>query len=362
MSKYIRNFEKHKQVLIENEAINNFIYEGYLTDMLKNASAAIKGYLTQITTPFKNMVKDIKKGMDNDKIKTSLTNTLDSAFKNASKSIDAIKDEADLAKIIPDFQGVINQLGEQLQKEIANIKESKIFEANSQDSLIGAKVILNMVTDKMNKLKQNFDQQVAKSKDLATKKATIKKELTNIYAQLKNEIESFDMDALIKEYKEKNKIDGNKSGIILDWGDVEISIQSVEGQNNPTGEKFEIGYYKIIKSGSKKLLENDIIKITGILKKGEKAKFTEILRGGKPFKIDNAEFYETGNMEKIIVDNKEVEEHNFGGENQDPNTDLKSKLSNIKNDKDKMEIVNKLVDNIDNPDKIKQVIEILDKT
>ncbi len=361
MPKYIRSFEKHRIGALEDKAISDFITEGWLDDQLKSASAAIKGYLGQITAPFKNVVKDIKKGMDNDKIKTSLTNSLDVAFKNASKSIDTIKDEADLAKIIPDFQSVITQLASQLEKEIAAIKESKIFEANAQDSLIGAKVILNMVSDKMGKLKQNFDQQVAKAKDLATKKAAVKKELTNIYTQLQNEINTLDIDALTKEYKDKNKIEGAKGGIVLDWGDVEITLQSIEGESNPSGQKFEVGYYKIVKTGSKKLLENDIVKVTGVVKKGTKAKFSEVLRGGKPFKIDNKEFYETGDIERLVVGDKEVAEYNFGGESQDPNSDLKSKLTKIKDDKDKMNVVNQLVDNIDNPDKIKQVEEILGK-
>lgn len=362
MSKYIRSFEKHRLSSNEDRIVDDFINEGWLSDQLKNASAAIKGYLSQITAPFKNVVKDIRRGMDVEKIKTSLTNSLNNAFKNANKSVDIIKDEADLAKIIPDFQGVITQLATQLEKEIASIKESKIFEANAQDSLIGAKVILNMVTDKMGKLKQNFDQQVAKAKDLATKKAAVKKELTNIYTQLQNEIKTLDLDALIKEYKDKNKIEGNKGGIIIDWGDVEITLQSVEGENNPSGQKFEVGYYKITQTGSKKLLENDIVKVTGVVKKGQKAKFSEILRGGKPFKIDNSEFYETGNIERLVVDDKEVVEYNFGGESQDPNSDLKTKLSKIKDDKEKMGAINKLVDNIDNPDKVKQVEEILDKS
>jgi hypothetical protein len=361
MSKYIRSFENHRLSSIEDRAIDKFINEGWLDDQMKTASAAIKGYLGQITAPFKSVIKDIRKGMDNEKIKTSLSNSLDNAFKNANKSVDAIKDEADLAKIVPDFQGVVSQLAQQLEKEIATVKESKLFEANAQDSLIGAKVILNMVTDKMTKLKQNFDQQVAKAKDLATKKAAVKKELNNMYTQLQNDIKSIDIDALVKEYKEKNKIEGNKNGIILDWGDVEITLQSMEGETNPSGQKFEIGYYKVVKTGSKKILENDVVKITGIVKKGDKAKFTEVLRGNKPFKIDNKDFYETGNIERLVVDDKEVTEHNFGGENQDPNSDLKSKLAKIKGDADKMDVVNNLVDNLDNPDKMKQVAEILDK-
>jgi hypothetical protein len=355
MAKYIKDFNTYKK-----DHQEDILIEGWLADTMKSASAAIKGFMGSVTAPFKNAIKDFKKGMDNEKIKTSLSNTLDTAFKNANKSVDAIKDETDLAKVLPDFQGIIQQLGDQLQKEIANIKESKIFEANAQDSLIGAKVILNMVTNKMTKLKQKFDIEVAKAKDIATKKAAVKKQLTDMYTQIKTEIKNLDIDALVKDYKDKNKITANQKSVILDWGDVEVEITNLSPE-----ELKKVGYdgygFKVIKSGSKKLLADDVVKIAGTAKKGDKVKMTEIHRNGAPFKIENKDFYETGLIEKFVVDGKEVDEYNFGGENQDPNADLKDKLTKIKDDKDKMGIVGKLVNNIDNPDKIKQVIEILDK-
>jgi len=355
MAKYIKDFRTHKI-----DQTQDLLIESWLNDVMKSASSAIKGFMGSVTAPFKNAVKDFKKGMDNEKIKSSLSNTLDVAFKNANKSVDLIKDEADLAKVLPDFQGIIQQLSDQLQKEIVNIKESRIFEANAQDSLIGAKVILNMVTDKMTKMKQKFDVEVAKAKDIATKKAAVKKQLTDMYTQIKTEIEKIDIEALVKAFKDKNKIEGIQKSIILDWGEIEIEIVNLTPE-----EIKKVGYksygFKVVKSGSKKLLTDDTFIISGTAKKGDKVKLTDIHRNGAPIKIDNNDFYETGSIEKFVVNGKDESEFNFGGENQDPNADLKDNLSKIKDDKDKMDTVGKLVNNLDNADKMKQVIEILDK-
>ncbi len=361
MPRYIKNFNKHKSMSVSDKQIEDFINEGWLQDTLSKASAGIKAFLGGITAPFKNAMKDFKKGMDYEKIKQSLTNTLDASFKNASKSIDAIKDENDLNKILPDFQTALQQLATQLENEIKNIKESRIFEANIQDTLIGAKVILNSVTKKMTDIKKDFDVAVAKATDLAEKKASIKKQLTDLYNEVKNIIKDLNIEEEITRFKKENNVKVNSDTIVLDWGEVDVELISAEGEAGLNGEKLGNSKYKVLKSYSKKLLTNDIVSISGTIKIGEKVKMSEILRNNKTFKIDGKDFYETGAIESIKVSGKDVQEHNFGGENSDPNDNLKAELVKIKDDPDKMEMVNKLVNNLDNNDKVKQVGEILDK-
>jgi hypothetical protein len=74
-------------------------------------------------------------------------------------------------------------------------------------------------------------------------------------------------------------------------------------------------HYIVVKSGSKKLLEGDLVKLSSEVKKGVKVKMTEIIRGGKP--LESMKEYETGTLERIVVGDKEVEEYKVEEGNQD---------------------------------------------
>lgn len=100
-----------------------------------------------------------------------------------------------------------------------------------------------------------------------------------------------------------------KGNLVLGWKDVEIEIKlPVEGAT-----KFEV-----IRSNSKKLVVGEgktvFCVITGEAKKGSPVKLTGLTSGtadGQPFMIDGKAEYETGALDEIKLDGKDVESHKF---------------------------------------------------
>ena len=118
------------------------------------------------------------------------------------------------------------------------------------------------------------------------------------------------------------------------------------------------GFMKVIKSNSKKLLANDLIKYNGPIKKGQKVTFTDVTRNGKVVLSK----YDTGNFEKIIMNGKEIEGTEIHSDSQQENDqaeELHQELGKIKNDKDKMKKINDFVKNIDDKNKMDQISKIL---
>jgi hypothetical protein len=156
-------------------------------------------------------------------------------------------------------------------------------------------------------------------------------------------------------------VEGGKGTIILDWGDVMISIElPTEGGTSR---------YEVIKSTSKKLVipegKSLFCDISGEVKKGDKVKLEKlsISGGGGSLKIDNNDFYETGNIEKIVLEGKEVESYSFSEEKAEGQEDLVKKLGDMKTKKpEDIKKVGTFVDFISdeaNKDKVAEIDKII---
>lgn len=166
----------------------------------------------------------------------------------------------------------------------------------------------------------------------------------NHLPDLKNAIKSLDdtkkKDAALKfvdtifntfnDFCEAAQIEGGEKGVegilVLSWGDVEIEIE-IPREGGTTR-------FNVIKSNSKKLIipegKSIFCDITGTAKKGDKVKLENLtISGGGEFKIDGKNFYETGNIDKIIAEGEEVDQIGLGVkvEGQD---DLVNTLKDVK--------------------------------
>jgi hypothetical protein len=327
MSKYVRNFESFRQHK-NSEQVN----EEFLGNLLAAAKGAFKNFLTGITAPFKTIKDDFKKGLKKDELKKKVTTMLDTLLKTTSDSINKAEDEAALNNIVDQFHKEFEEKCAEIDKEIKAVKESKlIMEASVKGSLITGRVLLGMVKQKATELKIEFDKKVAAAKDLAGKKAARIAEIKAVVDDFKKKVvDDKYIDEQTKKYKEENKIEGGDTGgggsIILDWGDVEIELQPIKNHKN--GSAYN---YQVIKSNSKKLIvkegEELVTVIEGIAKKGETVKLTKFLRAGMPGTLDD---YETGKLERIVVDGKEVDNHEMGEVKAEGQEDLVKTLGELK--------------------------------
>lgn len=299
-----------KKIMDYNQFKNSNLNEGWVGDALKSASGAFKNFLTNIGAPFKNLVNDFKKGMKIEDVKNKISQTMDISLKSATDSINKAKDEQEINNIKDSFTKEIDTKIAEFGAEISKIKESKIYEGVGQDALIGANVIFGMFKDAYQKRKIEFDKAFAAAKDT-----------------------------------------GTSDGVTFDWGDVEIEF----GKLKVNGKESE--FYKISKSNSKKILVGDLFKASGKATKGQISIFTDITRDDKVIQPE----YKTGNLEKILVAGKEVNEYTFGGgsSESDEAKQLQDSLGKIKSDKDKMGKVLNFVKNIEDSNKMDQVSKIL---
>lgn len=118
-------------------------------------------------------------------------------------------------------------------------------------------------------------------------------------------------DALNEQEVDKFSGEGEGKGtIVLKWKNVEIELKApVEGTTK----------YEVTRSSSQKLVVAEGKKIfadiSGEAKKGATIKLTGLTSGtadGQVFEIDGKSEYETGVLDQINVDGKEVESHKFG--------------------------------------------------
>ena len=118
-------------------------------------------------------------------------------------------------------------------------------------------------------------------------------------------------DALNEQEVDKFSGEGEGKGtIVLKWKNVEIELKApVEGTTK----------YEVTRSSSQKLVVAEGKKIfadiSGEAKKGVTIKLTGLTSGtadGQVFEIDGKSEYETGVLDQIKVDGKEVESHKFG--------------------------------------------------
>ena len=317
----MRHLKKYNQF---NDSIN----EEFFDVLWQSAKGAFKNFLTGLAAPFKSLKDDFKKGLKREELKKKLTTMLDSLLKTTSDSINKAEDESVINKIMDQFRKEFDEKCVEIDKEIKSVKESNsINEGALQDSMITGRVLLGMVRQKATEIKMEFDKKYATSKDLNGKKSSRISEIKAIVEDFKKKVtDDKYIDELINKYKEENKIVSEiKTGIlILDWGDVEIEIE--------LPQKGGTTRYKIVKSGSKKLVLPQgkflFCDISGEAKKGEKVTLKNIsIQGGGKFNIAGADFYETGNLEKLTLDGKEVDSYKFSDEEQ---TQLQQNLTKIK--------------------------------
>jgi hypothetical protein len=353
--KRINNYQKFR-----DEQVN----EEFLGSLLAAAKGAFKNFLSGIAAPFKSIKDDFKKGLKREELKTKVTAMLDTLLKTTTDNINKAEDEGILNQIIDQFTKEFDEKCIEIDKEIQAVKESNstlILEGAIKDGMIAGRVMLGMVKQKAAELKMEFDKKVAAAKDLAGKKAARVAEIKAIVDDFKKKItDDKYLDEQIAKYKTDNKIEGGEGGnIVLDWGDVEIEIE--------LPQKGGTTRYKIVKSGSKKLVLPQgkflFCDISGEAKKGEKVILKDIyIPGGGEFKIDGKNFYETGPLERIVNEKgEEVDTYKFSEEKPEGQEDLVKKLGELKTKKpDDISKVSKYVDFIsDEANKAK--IEEIDK-
>jgi hypothetical protein len=320
--KHIKNYEDFK------------VNEEFFAPLWNAAKGAFKNFLSGLAAPFKSLKDDFKKGLKREELKKKLTTMLDNLLKTSTDSINKAEDESVINQIMDQFRKEFDEKCVEIDKEIKSVKESNsINEGALQDSMIAGRVLLGMVRQKATEIKMEFDKKYAASKDLNGKKSSRISEIKAIVEDFKKKVtDDKYIDDLIKKYKEENKIVSEiKTGIlILDWGDVEVEIELPE-----KGETR----YKIVRSNSKKLIIPEgkglFCDITGEVKKGDKVKFEKITAlNGTPVNIAGVDFYETGNLEKLTLDGKEVQEYKFdSGEKIDGQVDVQQNLVKIKSQK-----------------------------
>ena len=364
---YIRNFEDFKD--------NKLIKEEFIFKAIKGALGKLA---TFFAAPFKDLVKDFKdmfKEDDPNSLVNVILTNFNQAIDGAQKEINNIQDESAIIGIMDNFVNTLvdlsNNIGKDVESALGKGKSKAVTElakavllGNKQIDFVGIVGLIDPLKGLTKKdvkykfSKQMYINEVNKGKDIKAKKAIAMKFLDNFQNDLKKKI-SIDvtpeeMEELYKTLKEKSGVK-EEPNIILDWGDIEIEVKAVEGEE---------GLYKIMKSGSKKIVvnENDEItaKITGVAKKGERIKLTELKKNNSDLKVDGKTEYETGKLVRIVVADKEVNEHEFSaasGSGEDEKK-LKDNLGKLKSDPAKMSKVAKFTDFLQddkNKDKIAEI-------
>jgi hypothetical protein len=344
---------------------------------------AIKGALGKLANffaaPFKDLAKDFK-DMFKESEPNSLVNVIMTNFNQAidgsQKELNNIQDETAVIGIMDNFCtsliDLANNIGKDIETALGKGKSKAVIElskaiilGNKQIDFVGIVGLIDPLKGLTKKdVKYKFSKQVYinelnKGKDLKSKKDIAIKFLDNFQADLKKRISvdvtPEEMEELYKTLKEKAGVK-EEGKIILDWGDIEIELVGVEGEK---------GIYTVTKSGSKVLVVEEgkdiTAKISGTAKKGQKIKLTELKKGGGPLSIKGRTEYETGALERIVVNDKEVEEYTFSeadsGENVKKTQDA---LGKIKSDPDKLDKVTKFAEFLQdekNKDKAEEIIK-----
>lgn len=320
--KYIKNYQDFK-----NDSVN----EEFLGSLWNMAKGAFKSFLGGLSNAFKSLKDDFKKELPREELKKKITGILDNLLKSSTDSINKAEDESALNQIMDQFRKEFDEKCIEIDKEIKTVKESKLNES-LQDSMIAGRVLLGMIRNKAAEVKMEFDKKFAAAKDLAGKKASRISEIKMIVDDFKKKVTNDQyIDELIKKYKEENKIiTVLKNNLILNWGDVEIELK--------VPEKGETKY-GIIKSNSMKLVipkgKTLLCDITGEAKKGDRVKLENITAedGKTEFKIGADDFYETGELVKIVLNGKEVDSYKFSEMKPEEQTALQQNLTKLKDTK-----------------------------
>lgn len=157
--KYLKKYEDH-------------INEEFIGSLLAAAKGVFKNFLTALSAPFKELKEDFKKGLKRDELKNKINLMLDKILKASLDNIDKAEDEQAITNIKEAFQKELDEKIIELDKEVSIVKESLIVEGVVQDSLIGGRVLLNVVKSKIEEIKAEYDKKYADAKDINEKKAS----------------------------------------------------------------------------------------------------------------------------------------------------------------------------------------------
>lgn len=197
------------------------VNEELIGEIIKAAKGALKGFLTNITTPFKNLKDDFKKGLKTEQAKTRFIQGLDTILKNATDGIQKAKDEAEINSMTDAFFKQIAEQEADFDKEIKSIKEGAEQTpgtgGQAKNAMIAGKVMMGMVRDQFQKMKVEFDKRYASAKDLAAKKQVAIQRLRDTIETTKKKLnDPKTLETAIRTYKNENKIEGGSAGISAD--------------------------------------------------------------------------------------------------------------------------------------------------
>jgi hypothetical protein len=351
MKEYFKSFEDYNQEDSTNEGIMDF---------LKAASGAVKNFVNGISAPFKNFKADFQKGLDAAQAKTQMIKKLDDSLAQAIKNINSVKEQSEIGTLVDSFQKVIDNMILDFDKSIATVKESnQINEGKIQDTLIGGRIFLGLVKDEITKFSEEFKKKFAAAKNLADAKNLGIESLKKMVTEAKKKISDQNIvDQAVAKYKEEKKIETkpaeDTSGVVLNWGDVEVTVK-------PSKEKP--GFYQVVATNSKILnfKEGDILlgKLPPVVNVGKKVLITELERNGTPEQNGK---YQSGVIQKIVDNGKDVTKFTTGVKEEDPTKKAQEELGKIKTDDAKMSKVvkfTKFIQDDKNKDKIDEIEKII---
>ncbi len=318
--KHIKTFESHS------------VNEEFIGGLLAAAKGVFKNFLNALAAPFKNLKDDFKKGLKREELKLKIKDMLDNILKASTDNINKAEDETAIIQIKDAFGKELDERIIELDKEVKIIKESLIVESLVKDTMIGGRVLLNVVKSKIAEIKDEYDKKFAAAKDLASKKQSAVEWIKKIVEDSKKKmLDDKYIDGLIEKYKTDNNIKTDTYKV----GDAVIYLRK-----GRTKQEWEA-----LSSDQKK----DPNK-------------TNIANVKKISKVDGDNYIFVGKDGKEIV--KKASEIIGKTSSMDTplNNELKDKLGLIKNDADKMDKVDKFVDFIskeENKDKLPEIEKII---
>jgi len=367
MSKYVKSFESYR---LERNLGLEPVNEEFLGKIIKGALSKL---FQAFAAPFKDLVNDIKNAFKEDdpnSIKNVLLTNLNQAIDAAQKMIRTpdIKQVSDVTAIIDNFKTTLTDLANNIGKDFTTAIKDK---GQSAGALAIAKAVL--LGDKnagwtgvvgvldnpnykysVNKYREAItDATKGKgNQELKIAQDTAFKFFDNfqkdIVVQLNKELTEEELKKIYDTAKQAGGGGAAEGKIVLDWGDVDVSISPLDVEECKKLYNSDKGGFKVVSSKSKLLLANDIVKISGEAKKGSPVTMTDVYRNNVKTKVNNQDEYKTGNLTAIKVDGKDVENYAFSGTEGEENADKKG------------EITNKLKEIANKPEDIKRVDNFLD--
>ena len=316
----------------EIKKYDEFIKEEFIGSLLAAAKGVFKNFLNSLTAPFKEFSNEFKKEMKKEEIRKKISELLDDILKISTDNINKAEDE-----------NAINQIKDALSKEITdrvteldnNIKATNesLIKEGIKDTMIGGRVLMNMVKAKADEYKIEFDKKFAEAKDLATKKKSAIDYINKVVSESKKKmLDDKYISDLINKYKTDNKIKTTESTYKV--GDVVIYLRK--------GKTIEMW---------NRLTADQKVNV-------EEAPASDIVGYKSITKIDGNSFTFVGKKGSIIKDISDIIGKKVDSNLVDVSDDVKQKLSSVKSDAGKMSKIDKYIDFINKPENKDKVVDI----